>query len=190
MRATATLTLTWALVATSCAPNGSEAEAAEARVDFSRVTDTLEAVDAPGIEKVHSVSGVFLAGQPDESGFDAAKKGGIATVIDLRHDGEIELDERALVEKLGMTYLHLPWNGAEELTDEVFDRAREMLKSAEKPILLHCKSANRVGAVWLPHRVLDGGLSVDDAVTEAKAVGLKATEYEQKARDYIERKSR
>jgi hypothetical protein len=41
-------------------------------------------------------------------------------------------------------------------------------KPGERPLLLHCASANRVGAVWLAHRVLDGGLSYDAALREAE----------------------
>lgn len=76
------------------------------------------------------------------------------------------------------------------MTDEVLDRARAELKAAPRPILMHCASANRVGAVWLPYRVLDGGLSWDDAVAEAKVVGLRSAELEAKARDYVERRSK
>jgi hypothetical protein len=52
---------------------------------------------------------------------------------------------------------------------------------------LHCGSSNRVGAVWLPWRVLDGGVEVEKAVAEAKPIGLKKAEYEEKALDYIKR---
>lgn len=187
MKAASSLLSICVFFVASCAEDSASSQAAQKSVDFTRVSETLEAVEVPGIEKIHTVAGVYLAGQPDEAGFEAAKTGGVRTVINLRHDDEIELEEKAFVEGLGMTYLHLPWNGAEELTDEVFDRARELLKSAEKPVLLHCKSANRVGAVWLPYRVLDGGLSLEAAATEAKSVGLKSDEYEAKARDYIER---
>lgn len=161
----------------------------DARDDFTRVTSEIEAVQAAGIEKVHTVSGIYLASQPDESGFESAREGGIKTVINLRHDQETEFDEEKVVEALGLVYLNLPWNGEEELTDDVFDRARQMLSEAEKPVLIHCKSANRVGAIWLPFRVLEDGVAIDEAVEEAKTVGLKTPEYEEKARDYIKRKS-
>lgn len=188
MKATVSLLAACVLVTSSCSPD--DADAAEGRADFTRVTTTLETVESPGIEKVRTVDGIFFASQPDASGFEAAKRGGIKTVINLRHADEIELDEAEVVGSLGLTYLHLPWNGPEELTDEVFDRTREMLESAEKPVLLHCASANRVGAVWLPYRVLDGGWDVEDALEEARAIGLKTPEYEEKALDYIERQSR
>ena len=44
--------------------------------------------------------------------------------------------------------------------------------------------------MWLPWRVLDGGLSYDEALAEAKTVGLKSPLYEEKAREYIERRVR
>jgi hypothetical protein len=52
---------------------------------------------------------------------------------------------------------------------------------------LHCASANRVGAVWIPFRVLDQGIELEAAVAGAKAIGLETPEYEAKARDYVER---
>jgi protein tyrosine phosphatase (PTP) superfamily phosphohydrolase (DUF442 family) len=69
----------------------------------------------------------------------------------------------------------------------VFVEARKQLKAAERPILLHCGSANRVGAVWLPYRVLDAGLAWDAALAEAKTIGLRTPALEAKAMDYVQR---
>ena len=55
-------------------------------------------------------------------------------------------------------------------------------------MLLHCASSNRVGAVWLAYRALDGGLSIEEAKAEAKIVGLKSPALEAKAIDYVKRK--
>jgi uncharacterized protein (TIGR01244 family) len=153
-------------------------------------TETLEPYSCGSIQRLHALGGVFLASQPSAADFEQARQDGVRTVINLRHDQEQpEFDERAVVEGLGLAYVQLPWNGAEELTDGVYDRTRELLKTAERPILLHCGSANRVGAVWLPYRVLDGGLSFEEALAEARTIGLKTPEYEAKARDYVERRS-
>jgi protein tyrosine phosphatase (PTP) superfamily phosphohydrolase (DUF442 family) len=108
-------------------------------------------------------------------------------VINLRHAQEITtFDETAVVGVLGLDYVHLPWNGTEELTDEVFDRCRALLSTAERPILLHCASANRVGAVWLPWRVLDGGITWEAALGEAHTIGLRSSGYEELARAYVD----
>ena len=52
---------------------------------------------------------------------------------------------------------------------------------------MHYASARRVGAVGVPYRVLDGGIALEDAVTEAKTIGLRTPELETKARDYVAR---
>jgi uncharacterized protein (TIGR01244 family) len=151
-------------------------------------TERLEPYECGTIARLHTYGGVFLASQPSPEDFAQAQKGGVRTVVNLRHADEVtDFDERAVVTDLGLEYVSLPWNGADELTDEVFDRARQVLDTAERPILLHCGSANRVGAVWIPWRVLDGGLSYDEALAEAKTIGLKTSAFEAKAKDYVER---
>jgi uncharacterized protein (TIGR01244 family) len=93
-----------------------------------------------------------------------------------------------VVGDLGMGYHNVPWNGPDELTDERFDTVRELLRTAERPLLLHCSSGNRVGAMWLAYRALDDGLSYEEALREAKIVGMKTPAFETKAKSYIERR--
>lgn len=140
------------------------------------------------IARLHTLGGLFLASQPDKADFTHAKEAGIKTVLNLRQSDEMDWDEGELVRSLGMEYVHLPFRAPATLTDEVFDQARKLLADKEKrPLLVHCASANRVGAVWLVHRVLDDGKSYDDALEEAKTVGLALPAYEEKAKDYIAR---
>jgi protein tyrosine phosphatase (PTP) superfamily phosphohydrolase (DUF442 family) len=87
-----------------------------------------------------------------------------------------------------MGFVRIPWNGPGELSDEIFDAARDQLRGAARPLFLHCGSGNRVGAVWIPYRVLDQGVELEAAVAEAKVVGLKTPEFEAKARDYVARR--
>jgi uncharacterized protein (TIGR01244 family) len=153
------------------------------------VTDKVEPYACGSITRMHTFGGVYLASQPQAADFAEAKHGGVRTVVNLRHAGETpELDEAKVVGDLGMHYVTLPWQGADELTDAVFDRAREIFAHQERPMLVHCSSANRVGAVWIPYRVLDGGLDLEAAVAEARTIGLKTAEFEQRARDYVARK--
>ena len=151
-------------------------------------TEKLEPSECGTITRLHTLGGVFLASQPKPEDFAQAKKDGVKTVINLRQAAEIkDFDEKQVVEAEGLLYVNLPFERPAELTDAVFDTVREHLKTAKRPILLHCGSANRVGAVWLPYRVLDGGLTYDEALEEAKTVGLKSPDYQEKAREYIER---
>jgi uncharacterized protein (TIGR01244 family) len=149
--------------------------------------DKLEPAVCGTIPNLHTLGGVFLAGQPNQPDFAVARKRGVKTVISLRHASELkDFDEKKAVEAEGMRFIELPFHGPAELTDAVFDRARELLKTAERPLLFHCNSANRAAAVWLPYRVLDGGLTWDEALAEAKTVGLTSPELEKRAREYVE----
>jgi uncharacterized protein (TIGR01244 family) len=97
-------------------------------------------------------------------------------------------DEKAHVERLGMKYIHVPIASLDALTDEVFAQLRELLKDkSRRPMLVHCATAGRVGAVWIVHRVLEDGLSVDAAVEEAKTVGLRKEDFIHKATDHVQR---
>lgn len=151
-------------------------------------TEALEPYSCGTIERLHTLGGVFLASQPSAEDFQHAKEGGVKTVIDFRMPGELkEFDEPAVVKGLGLEYVNLGFNSPQTLNDEIFDQARKLLREEpKKPILAHCHSGNRVGAIWLAHRVLDGGLSWDAALQEAKDVGLKAPAFEQRAKDYVE----
>ena len=150
------------------------------------VSEKLEPYECGDIARLHTYDSIFLASQPKPADFEQVAKSGVKTVINIRHDSEItDFDEKEVVTGHGLNYVHLPWNGVDELTDEVFAQTRELLNTAERPILLHCGSANRVGGVWIPWRVLDGGLSFEEALAEAEVVGLKNAGYIDRAREYI-----
>ena len=137
---------------------------------------------------IHQTGQLFLASQPTGDDLKLASERGIKTVLSLRHEDELDFDERKVVENLGMRFVSLPWNGEEELTDRIFDQVRSVLRTAEEPMIVHCGSSNRVGGVWLPWRVLDQGVDMATAVKEAKRIGLSTNAYETLARAYIEKR--
>jgi len=151
-------------------------------------TEKLEPYECGTITRLHTYQGVFLASKPEAADIEQAKKGGVVTVVNMRHASEHpDFDEAALVDSLGLNYHNPAWNGPDELTDAKIDETRELLRTAERPMLMHCSSANRVGAMWMAYRVLDEELDVEAAAAEAKVVGLRSPVYEQKIRDYIAR---
>lgn len=150
------------------------------------VTARLEPYTCGTIQRLHTYAGIFLASQPSPDDFEQAKAGGVRTVVNLRHPSEIDFDERALVASLGIAYHEPAWNGVDELTDDVLDRNRALLRTAERPLLLHCASSNRVGAVWLAYRLLDEDAPIEQALAEAKEVGLKTPDYQARVLEYVE----
>ncbi len=133
---------------------------------------------------------IWLAGQPSQSDFELLKNHGIKTVITLRPDVELTWNEKEHVTSLGHEYVSIPIAGANGFTDEKLDQARGLLRGASKDsgVLLHCASAARVGTIWIAHRVLDAGLSIEAAQAEAAILGLKSPIMTGKATEYIQRK--
>lgn len=139
---------------------------------------------------VHSFGKTLLCGQPSAEDFADAKKRGIKVVVTLRTEGEVDWDEPAAVKDLGLEFHQLGFGSPATLTDEIFDGSLAILSEAtDKPVMLHCGSANRVGAIWLAHRVLNDSISVEDARNEAKTVGLRSPGLEEKALAYIARRT-
>jgi uncharacterized protein (TIGR01244 family) len=140
------------------------------------------------IPRLTQVGDLLLSGQPGPQDFAALAASGVGMVINLRHPEELGgFDEAAAVRAEGMEYISIPWNGPTELSDAVFEQTRELLRTADGPVLLHCASANRVGAAWIPFRVLDQGVDIEQAVTEARMVGMRVPEYEALARAFVDR---
>ena len=146
----------------------------------------LEPAKCGSVKQLHALGDIYLAGQPSPDDFQEFKKRGVKSVLNLRTKDEMDFAEAKTLKSLGLEYHHIPIAGPDSLTDENFDKLRKLLNEKDqRPMLLHCTAANRVGAVWLTHRVLDGGLTYEAALAEAKTVGLKTPALEAKAKEYI-----
>lgn len=107
--------------------------------------------------EVIPVSGMTTAGQPDAAALAVFAGNGYVTVIDLRTPGEDRgLDEQATVESLGMNYVNLPIAGANAISYENAAKLKALIAAADGPVLLHCGSANRVGALLALQRSSEG----------------------------------
>lgn len=181
------LLLLFPLVACSAEPH-SGAPAAEPAAPAPAPLEpvTLQPVSIGQVAKLHVLGDTYLASQPTSEDLEALAQAGVHTVINLRHESEIDFDERAVVEGLGLSYRNVPYGSPAELDDGVIDEGRRALREAKGPVLLHCASCNRVGPIWIAHRVLDDGIDVEAAVAEAKTAGLRSAELEEKARAYVE----
>ena len=151
------------------------------------VAATVVEADLGETRKVHRLDDLFVSGQFSEADIAKLKEAMIERVITLRTDHEIDWDEKTAIESAGLSFVKVPFRTADDLTDEVFDTVRGLLKDDSQPTLLHCGSANRVGGVWLTYRVLDEGVELETALAEAKTIGLKNAAIEERALDYIKR---
>lgn len=120
---------------------------------------------------------MVTAGQPSADHLRTAADAGVKVVIDLRDPMEPRpFDEAATVASLGLTYINIPV-GPATLTEATLDRILAAVREhADTPTLLHCVSANRVGAALIPYFILDQGMGEQDAVDAAMRVGLRSAE--------------
>jgi uncharacterized protein (TIGR01244 family) len=126
---------------------------------------------------VSPVPGVVAAGRLQTEDIARLQQSGIRHVIDLTLDAETpDFDEAKLVRAAGMTYSNLPLRGAADLTRENAIAFDELMRSAERPVLVHCSSANRVGAIAALRAAWIEGKSEEESIAIGKAWGLKALE--------------
>lgn len=127
---------------------------AEGLASGSALKVDLGTVVSTGV--VLPVDGITSAGQPDEAALKVFAEQGYTTVIDLRTEGEDRgIDEAKVVEELGMEYLTLPI-GRESISFESARVLDQLIESADGPVLIHCGSANRVGALLALRKSLSG----------------------------------
>lgn len=124
-------------------------------------------------------AGLYASGQPSPTDLAALAAAGVRTVINLRGPDEaIGFDEAQAVQRLGMRYVTFPVSGPQDVTPEAAARfARELDRARTAgPTLIHCASANRVGALVALERGLVRGESHEEALCVGRAAGLTSLE--------------
>lgn len=175
MRLIAMLIACVVLTLSACSAEKIVAADSPAKVDLEQVVVTGRA--AP-------IGGITVAGQPDAAALKVFADNGYGAVIDLRTPGEARgLDEKAAVEGLGMTYVPMPIGG-DGINYESARALDELLAGFNEPVLLHCASSNRVGAL-LALRASLAGADDDEALRIGKKAGL--TSLEPAVRDALSR---
>jgi uncharacterized protein (TIGR01244 family) len=125
---------------------------------------------------VSPVDGITSAGQPNEAALEVFADAGYATVIDMRSEGEDRgFDEAKVVEELGLHYVTLPIDSNEAISFENARKLDELLNKYPGPVLVHCASGNRVGAL-LALRASLGGADDDSALAFGHEGGLTRLE--------------
>ena len=134
-------------------------------IDAAEITN----LTAPEIDKLAS-------GQPSQEQLRVLAASGVKHIIDLRVPSERDWDEGALVRSLGMEYHSIPVAGAAGVTSSNAASLNLILAQiGSEPVLMHCASGNRVGAL-VAKSERDGGASVDAAIAEGRRWGLNQME--------------
>jgi uncharacterized protein (TIGR01244 family) len=80
-------------------------------------------------------------------------------------------DEAAEVKRLGMEYVTIPIRAGTFSKADVtaFGNA---LRETPGPVLVHCRSSNRVGALWAAYLTLEEGVPLGDALERGRKAGM------------------
>lgn len=116
---------------------------------------------------------LWVGGQPLLSEFAELQKAGLTHVINLRPDNEMQgFNEADYVQLLGLTYYHLPIASGADLTAQMAEQFDQALQAAPGPVLVHCASGNRVGALFALRAFYQQGHSADAALEIGRSHGL------------------
>lgn len=157
-----------------------------ATIGISQEKDPLEG--HPGIRNYYRVRpDIATAGQPSDEALADIQKAGFKAVLNLRTAEEGSLEEKPKVEALGLEYYNIQVD-REGMTPENVALFSEIIgDSANRPILIHCASSNRVGAFWYLHQVLNEGKDEATALEEAQKAGLSSQGLAERAKAYAEK---
>lgn len=143
--------------------------------------ETATSVEIPNLRTPSP--GLVCGGQPTQEQIGAAAASGIRTVITLRAEAESGDEwEPEAVGAAGMTYVVIPVSGPADLTKENAARLDAALKEAEGrgPVMVHCVSGNRVGALLALRAAWIQGKTAEEALELGRKAGLTKLEGEVK----------
>jgi uncharacterized protein (TIGR01244 family) len=112
-------------------------------------------------------------GQPTPQDLRQAAQEGYKSVLNLRslqEEGALS-DEQQHAEAAGLQYVNLPVR-PDALNQEQADRIMEQIDQLPKPLLTHCKSGLRSGAMALMYVATREGLSAEAAMEKGKQMGF------------------
>jgi uncharacterized protein (TIGR01244 family) len=131
---------------------------------------------------------VGCGGAVDPAAMAGLRKEGFVSVINLRQASEPGADVdagRAAAQAAGLKYIHLPFNVAMPDSKVVDSFLSAVADKSNQPVFIHCGSANRVGGMWMIKRVLQDKWAMDQARTEAEAIGLNSPQLVAFVTEYI-----
>jgi tyrosine-protein phosphatase SIW14 len=145
----------------------------------ARAADT-----APPIERFVKVDDrLFRGAQPDLEGFKYLRDLGVRTIINLREAKDAErVNERKIVESLGMKYVNIPikdgnfFTRSRRIPPEAIQSFFEAIDASESgTVFVHChRGADRTGALVSFYRIVRHNWDSARAYAEARQIGMRS----------------
>lgn len=124
--------------------------------------------------------GIATSGVLSRDAIQELVKHSFRTVIDLRTKPEGTEEEKLAIEAASMTYINIPVTSA-GIEDSQLEAFKQAIAEASPPILLHCATGNRAGAMWASYRLSEGA-PLEIALKEGRASGMNSG-FEEKVKE-------
>lgn len=170
--------------ANPCAPAAApaKAKADEAALPKDMYDTTTKYTQAAYGNKMPNIVKNYLRATPyigtggviEPTGMDMLAGLGFKTIVNLNTADEGATSEAALVKAAGMSYVNIAVPTKAPTADQVAEFAKIAEDPNNYPILVHCESSNRVGALWALYRA-SAGIPNDIAIQEGRTVGMKTS---------------
>lgn len=122
---------------------------------------------------------LITCGMPSADDLRSAHQAGIKTIINLCQPQETPPQEASLTRELGMGYHNIPVAGAPDLSEAKARQLAAIINDCNNhPVLIHCMSGNRVGALLALKTFYADGKSAQESLQAGRAAGLKGLEPE------------
>jgi protein-tyrosine phosphatase len=131
----------------------------------------------PGVPNLHPVDDhVWRGAAPDEAGYRSLADAGVTTVVDLRAEDDVSVDEGRL-QRLGLEWIHLPVRDGQVPTQHEVDRFLAAVRGAEGRVFVHCGAGvGRTGAMAAAYLTATGQASGMSALGRNLTVGPPSLE--------------
>lgn len=140
--------------------------------------ESIRLSDFPGVPNFKfTMPGLYSSGQPETAHWQALHRAGLRSVINLCPAYEQpDQDEAKNVGCAGLAYAHLPIAGGSDLGPESAAALDGCLRELPAPVLVHCASGNRVGALMALREAWVVGAPVAQALETGRRAGMTGLE--------------
>ncbi len=122
-------------------------------------------------------SNVLTGGQPSLDDLSLLKSEGFGVVVNLRTSEEPQgFNEAEEVRQLGMSYIQIPISAPDGISRENAQKLHDVLSQTETPVVVHCASGNRVGALFALRAYFIEGLPAESSMEIGRNAGLTRLE--------------
>lgn len=115
--------------------------------------------------------GVFIGPQPTASDLQEAKQEGVATVVDFRMPTETATSNEEMVTSCGLDYVSIPVD-KEALSSDQIAQLDEVMRSKNRPFLLHCATGARAAMLYALNDALKRQASAQETFDAARSMGF------------------